>query len=220
MADDVGKAISRGSGELGDALRVLLDAGINGIGKLPGAKSTAAKAFGKHQDADRAISSLVATHVSLATAQGVLTNLGGFLAAAVGLPANIAAVSVVQIRLVASIAHLRGYDVDSARVRTAMVMCLLGRDGVTKMVESGQLPSTPLAVATAPVHDATLDHQISERVFRELLSNLGGRRAAVLVARRIPLLGGGVAGTMDAWATREIAAYAREQFPRRRLLTR
>lgn len=221
MADDVGKALSRGGGELGgDVLRKLLDAGINGVGKLPGAKVTAGRALGKHQDSDRAISSLVTTHVSLATTQGFITNLGGFLMLAIGLPANIAAVAVVQIRLVASIAHLRGYDIDSPRVRTALTICLLGRDGVTRLIERGELPSTPLAIATAPVYDVTLDKQISEMVFGELISNLGGRRAAVMMARRIPLLGGGVSGALDAWTTKEIAAYAREQFPRRRPITR
>lgn len=220
LADDVGRAITRGGPELGgSALRQLLEVGINGVGKVPGARVTAGRAFGKHRDHERAISSLVATHISMATAQGFITNLGGVISLAVGLPANIAAIAVVQIRLVACIAHLRGYDIDSPRVRTALMMCLLGREGVTRMMERGELPTTPLAVATAPMFDATLDRQIAEKIFGELFGRIGGRRAAVLIARRIPLLGGGVSGALDAWSTKDIGAYAREQFPRRRLLS-
>ncbi len=219
-ADDPGKTVSRSGRIVGGVMGQLLDAGINGVGKLPSAKSAAAKAFGKHQSTERAIGSLVTTHVSLASAQGFVTNLGGFVAAAVGIPANVAAIAVIQIRLAAAIAHLRGYDVDSPRVRTALAMCLLGQDGVTRLIRRGDLPSTPLAIATAPVHDASLGLQINETVFSELLSSLGGRRAAVMFARRVPLLGGGVAGTMDGWSTKELANYAREQFPRRRPIER
>jgi len=40
-----------------------------------------------------------------------------------------------------------------------------------------------------------------------------------MMARRIPLLGGGVSGAMDAWSTRDIGLYAKKQFVRRRRLT-
>ena len=135
------------------------------------------------------------------------------------LPANIAGLAVVQIRLIATIAHLRGYDIDSPRVRTAMILCLMGRDGVRKLMDDGILPSTPLAIATAPVFDATLDRLVSERVLGELLGRIGGRRAGLLFARRIPLLGGGVGGAMDGYSTIEIGGFARDVFITRRRIT-
>lgn len=220
LSQEFSRALVQGGPELGGSvLRQLLDAAINGVGKVPGAKLTAAKALVKHRDAEKAIDALATTHVSLATAQGFLTNLGGLPAMAVGLPANIAAISVVQIRLVAAIAHLRGYDVDNARVRSAMTLCLMGRDGVERAVKAQELPTVPMAIATAPVFDASLERQIAEKVFGELLARIGGRRAAVIAARRVPLLGGGVSGALDAWSTHDIGTYAREQFPRRRPIT-
>ena len=221
LADEVGKVLAKGGPQIGgNVLRSLLEAAIDGVGKLPSAKATAAKNLVKAGDADAAIEALMTTHVSLATAQGFLTNLGGVPAMAVGLPANIAAVAFVQLRLVATIAHLRGYDVDAPGVRTAVALCLLGEDGVAKLVEQGDLPSSPLAIASAPMFDTTLSDQITERVFGELTSRIGGRHAAFLLARRIPLLGGGVAGALDAWSTRDIGTYAAKQFVRRRRLTR
>ena len=221
LADEVGKVLAKGGPQIGGTMmRSLLEAAIDGVGKLPSAKAAAAKNLVKAGDADSAIDALMTTHVSLATAQGFLTNLGGLPAMAVGLPANIAAVAFVQLRLVATIAHLRGYDVDAPGVRTAVALCLLGEDGVAKLVEKGDLPSTPLAIATAPMFDATLSDQITDRVFGELTSRIGGRHAAFMVARRIPLLGGGGAGDLDAWSTRDIGAYAAKQFVRRRRLTR
>ena len=203
----------------GNMLRGLLEAAINGTTMVPAAKSAAAQHLVKKGTAEDAIESLVLTHVGLAGAQGFVTSLGGLPTLAVTLPANIAGLAVVQIRLIATIAHLRGYDIDSPRVRTAMILCLMGRDGVRKLMDDGILPSTPLAIATAPVFDATLDRLVSERVLGELLGRIGGRRAGLLFARRIPLLGGGVGGAMDGYSTIEIGGFARVVFITRRRIT-
>ncbi len=203
----------------GNALRGLLEAAINGTSMVPGAKSAAAKHLVKKEHVEDAIESLVLTHVGLAGAQGFVTSLGGLPTLAVTLPANIAGLAVVQIRLIATIAHLRGYDIDSRQVRTAMIVCLMGREGVARLMSDGVLPSSPLAVATAPVFDVTLDQQVSERVLGELVGRIGGRRASLLFARRIPLLGGGVGATMDGYSTIAIGGFAREVFVTRRRLT-
>lgn len=203
----------------GNALRGLLEAAINGTSIVPGAKTAAAKHLVKKAGVEDAIESLVFTHVGLAGAQGFVTSLGGLPTLAVTLPANIAGLAVVQIRLIAAIAHLRGYDIDSRQVRTAMILCLMGRDGTSKLMADGVLPTSPLAIATAPVFDVTLDRQVSERVLGELLSRIGGRRASLLFARRIPLLGGGVGATMDGYSTISIGGFARDVFVTRRRLT-
>ena len=222
MADNDGEErplVSRGPGMGGNLLRQLLDSAINGVSAVPGAKATAAKHLVRRNDVEGAIESLVSTHVGLAGAQGFVTNLGGLATMAVALPANIAGVAIIQIRLVAAIAHLRGYDIDSPRVRSAMTLCLLGEHGVTQLLERSELPTTPMAIATAPVFDASLDALVSEKVFGEMMNRIGGRRAAVVLVRRVPLVGGGVSGVMDAWHTNSIGAYAKSQFVTRRRLS-
>ncbi|WP_040159482.1 EcsC family protein [Nigerium massiliense] len=220
-ATDVSKMLlTRGPEMGGNVLRQLLDVAVNGAGKVPGAKPAAAKALAKHGSVDAAIDSLVSTHLRLATAQGFVTNLGGVVTAIVGLPVNLAGVAVTQIRMVATIAHLRGYDIDDPRVRTAMTLCLLGESGVKTLVERGVLPTTPMAIATAPVFDASLDSLVSEQVFAEMVGRLGGRRAAVQIVRRVPLVGGGVSGVLDAWHTNSIGDYAKQQFVTRRRLSK
>ena len=196
----------------GNVLRQLLDFAVSGGRNIPGAKTTAARALVKHGTVDAAIDALMSTHLRLATAQGFVTNVGGLVTALVGLPVNLAGVAVVQIRMVAAIAHLRGYDIDDPRVRTAMTLCLLGEHGVKQLIERDELPTTPLAIATAPVFDASLDALVSEKVFGEMANRIGGRRAAVVLVRRVPLVGGGVSGVLDAWHTNSIGAYAKAQF--------
>ena len=201
-------------------VRVVLDRAIDGFGPL---RSAAASADTKLVDADgdveKAISSLLRMHTSLAGVQGFITNLGGLATAAFAVPANVAGVTIVQCHLVAGIAHLRGYDLDDPRVRNAILACMLGEDAVHDLVKSHRLPSSPMALATSPVHDPVLDATLSKEVTSELVGRTAGRRAVTLVGRRIPFLGGAVGGSSDAYATWQIGAYAARELRERRRRT-
>ena len=229
-AADVGKIIARGIGPVatsivtpqiaGGALRRVLEVAIDGYGRLPGAKTVAAKHLQRHSGSvDDAIDSIIDAHVRLASAQGFVTNLGGIAALAIAVPANLAGVAVLQVRMVAAIAHLRGYDVNDNRVRTALVMCLLGGEQIAKRIVEGKLPTSPMTVATAPVFDADLDRLVAEEVTSGLASRVGGRNMALVVTKRVPLLGGGIGAVMDGYATHQIGKYAKTELLRRRALS-
>ena len=97
---------------------------------------------------DAAIKDIIEQHVRYAGAQGFATNLGGLVTAAVAMPANIVGLSLIQCRMVAGIAHLRGYDLDDPRVRNAILETLLGEATVNAMVKKKDLPGPPMALAT------------------------------------------------------------------------
>lgn len=199
----------------GNLLRRVLTVAIDGYSMLPPAKETAANQLQKHGDADSAVDSLIQLHVTMAGAQGFVTNIGGVLTTIVAMPANIAGIAVLQARLVATIAHLRGYDIDDPRVRTAIAMCLIG-DGLEKSLGEAGLPSSPLVVATAPVFDHGLDQKISDRVAGELLARITGKRIVVAMTKRVPVLGGGVGAAFDGWDTLQVGRYAKTQLVDRR----
>lgn len=224
-AQDVGRLLARGlpvatritPQVAGGALRQVLELAIDGTAKLPGAKASAARQLQRHGGAsDPAVDAIIDLHVWLAGAQGFVTNLGGLAALPVTMPANVAGVAVVQTRMVAAMAHLRGYDLNDSRVRTALIMCLLGGEQVAKRIIDGKLPTSPLAIATAPVFDAHLDQRVAEEVLTDLIQRVGGKNLALSVTRRVPILGGGVGAVMDGIATRQIGKYARSELVFRR----
>jgi len=211
--DGIGKqVVARTPAVVGGMLRNLVEFAIDGNTTFPGAKATAVKALQAKGERELAIDSLVTQHIGLASAQGFLTSVGGLLTLPVGLPANIAGMGVLSVRMIASIAHLRGYDVDDRRVRAALTLAMLGDDEVRRLVSDGKLPSTPLAIATAPMFDPALDQSINERVMGSLAGRLGGKHLAVVEVRRIPLVGGGVGAAVDGWLTFGLAAYAKREF--------
>ncbi len=197
------------------ALRSALEAAIDGFAKLPGARHAAASAIDKHGATERAIDALIKQHLAMAGAEGFLTNLGGFEVMLVTLPANVTGLAIVPARMVAAIAHLRGYDIDDDRVRSAIIMCLIGSKDIKKAVHDGDLPA-PMAVATAPVPDDALHQEILNKVAATMVTNATGRRMAVVATKRIPVIGGGVGAAADSWSTWGIAQYAKEQFVSRK----
>jgi len=155
--------------------------------------------------------------VRYAGVQGFATNLGGLVTATVTIPANITGLALIQCRLVACIAHLRGYDLADQRVRNAILTCILGEDSVRGLVRRKKLPSTPMGIATAPTHDPQLDRVIAAEVTGELLTKVAGKRVVTTVGRRVPVVGGLVGAGADGYATWQIGRYAdREMRPRSR----
>ena len=111
------------------------------------------------------------------------------MTAAFTIPANITGLALIECRMIAGIAHLRGYDLYDPRVRNAILTCMLGEDHVNKLVQKKKLPAPPMALATAPAHDPDLDRIISAEVASELITRVAGKRLALSVARRIPIFG-------------------------------
>ncbi|MET1060974.1 MAG: EcsC family protein [Nocardioides sp.] len=199
-------------------VRRALERAINGVGSLPGAAKIAQRLLDENQgDVDATIKDLIEMHVRYAGAQGFVTNLGGLVTAAVAIPTNIAGLALIQCRMVASIAWLRGYDLEDPRVRNAILATILGEDDVEKMVRKRRLPAPPMALATAPRHDPDLDRIVAGEVASELITRVAGKRLASTIGRRVPIVGGMVGLTVDGFETWRIGRYAdRELLPRAR----
>lgn len=213
---DQGQVVAVGEGLTASVFHEILDLAIEGRGKLPGAKHAAKQLLLSKNDAEDAINRLVNSHIAMASGQGFATNWGGFLVAFVTIPANLAAISLLQARMVAGIAHLRGYELSDPRVRTAILMIMLGPSANADLITKGVLPSSPLVVATAPVFDARLDRQVARALLDRTLNQLTGKRLGVWVGKRIPLVGGGVGAAVDGWSTASVARHAIRELPSRR----
>jgi hypothetical protein len=199
-------------------VRESLHRAINGVGPLPpAAKAAEAQLREQHGNVERGIHEVIENHVRYAGAQGFLTNLGGLVTASILIPTNIAGLTLVKARMVAGIAHLRGYDLDDPRVRNAILVCMIGEDRVNQMVKRKKLPAPPMALATAPAHDPGLDRIISSEVAADMIARVAGKRLAVTVGRRIPVVGGVIGMGADAYGTWQVGRYAdRELLPRPR----
>ena len=161
------KMVATTEGLTSDAFHRLLDLAITGRGKLLGARAIANNQLRHQQNHENAIRGLSNQHIALAGGQGFATNWGGFLLSLVTIPANMAAAAFIQARAVAGIAHLRGYELDDPRVRTAILVVMLGPRGSAALIAAGDLPSSAAAVATAPAFDPRLDARVSRALLEQ-----------------------------------------------------
>jgi len=221
IASSIGKSVapyvSKAAPELSaHFVHEALRRAINGVGPLPPAARAADKQLAEQRGhVDRAIHEVIENHVRYAGAQGFVTNLGGLVTAAFAMPANITGLALIQCRMIAGIAHLRGYDLDDPRVRNAILACLLGEDEIDALVKKRRMPAPPMALATALVHDPELDRIIPAEVASNLIARVAGKRLASTVGRRVPVVGGLVGAGADGFITWRIGRYAdRELLPR------
>lgn len=198
-----------------DLVQRLVDAGIEGVGPLDPARDVAERARAQAPDAEAAVGAVVASHTRLAAASGFVTGVGGFVTMPVSLPANVAGFYVVATRMVAAIAHLRGYDLAQPEVRTAVLLALVGADADDLLAKAGVASPggrvTRFALRRLP---ASALMMVNKGIGFRLLTQLG-RRGLARLGRAVPFAGGVLGAGLDAFLLRRIAAAARQEFPSR-----
>lgn len=195
--------------------RTAFDKALDGVGPIKGAVEEAeAQLKEAGGDPERAIQEIISDHVRMAAAEGFVTNLGGLVTMAVLVPTNIAGLAMLHCRMVAAIAHLRGYDLADPRVRNAVFATILGQDVVKDLTNSKKLPDSPRGIATGKTMDAQDADTISAAVVAELVARAAGKSTFSFLGKRMPVLGGVVGGVTDLWATRRIGKYAAKELTR------
>lgn len=190
------------------AILKALEGAINGVSRLPGAAAAADSALSRHNgNQERAVHHLIERHVRYAGAQGMLTNIGGFTTLAITIPANLAGLALVECRLIAAILHLRGYDLQDPRTRSAVLACLLGPDVLAREIRKKHIPGGPNELLTAADLDPELTHRLANAVASELITRATGTRIATTVGRRVPILGGAIGAGSDGYATWKLGRY-------------
>lgn len=199
-------------GAVRSALDAIVNGAIDGIGPMKGGVAVAEEHLRDAADTEEAIRRLVRTHLRLAGASGFVTGLGGLAVLPVTLPAGVSGLYLVAARMVVGVAHLRGYDVRSEEVRSAIVVCLLGSAGAEAAKRVGRSAAQRFLMASIHRMSAT----VLLRANRGLGVRLITRAGAVNLGRAVPLVGGPVSAAADMAACRAIAAYARRVFVARR----
>ena len=79
-----------------------------------------------------------------------------------------------------------------------------------------KVPTTPMAMATAPVADPRLGFVMANEVAAELVTKVAGKRLATTAARRTPLVGGVFGAGADGYLTWRAGRYVDREFLSRR----
>jgi hypothetical protein len=198
--------------EMMNLLDVCYDKALQGV--LPGEKSIEELAedyLAKTSSREKAIDKLIGYQTVLCGTNGFITGLGGLLVLPVAIPANVAGVIYVQLRMTAAIAYINGYDIYSDQVRTIAYACLTGSSAANILKNVGIKISEKMAVNALKRVPGAILIKINQQVGFRLVTKFG-QKGLVNVIKMMPLIGGVVGGVFDTGMTLTIGNIAKKVF--------
>lgn len=184
---------------------------INGVTGLDSATELAESYLKNDESKVDQVNSLIRWQNTKAATSGFVTGLGGIITLPVAIPANIASVIFVQIRMIAAIAHIGGFDLKDDQVKTMVYACLTGNTAKEILKEVGiEIGKKVATNAIKGISGKTLT-AINQKVGFRLLTKFG-EKGVINLGKTVPFIGGIIGGTVDSITTNTVGNAARDTF--------
>ncbi|MEN8342593.1 EcsC family protein [Acinetobacter baumannii] len=187
------------------------DKAVNGVVGLDSAYDLAENYKKIDDSLYNQVNSLIRWQNTKAGTSGFITGLGGIITLPVAIPANVASVMYVQIRMIAAIAHMGGHNLNDDRVRSLVFVCLTGNAAKDILKDVGIVVGKKLAENAIKNISGKTITAINKKVGFRLLTKFG-EKGAINLGKTIPLFGGIVGATFDSLTTNTIGNIARDTF--------
>lgn len=148
---------------------------------------------------EQQVDSLIKWQVAKAATSGFVTGLGGVMVMPLTVPANIASVIYVQIRMITAIAYMGGHDIKDDRVKSLVYICMVG-NGAKELLKDISIKAGGRILSN-----------IMEKVSAKLATKAGAK-SLTSAGKAIPVLGGIVGGSYDAVSTKIVGKVAKRIF--------
>ena len=198
-------------GILMKTLDLAYDKAVNGIPGLDSAQELAENYISKGGNRLEMANSLIRWQNTKAGTSGFITGVGGLVFMPVTIPANIASVMYVQVRMIAAIAYLGGHDIKDDKVKTLIYMCMAGNAVKDIAKDVGIVIGRKVATQTIKNISGKTITAINQKIGFRLLTKFG-EKGAINFGKAIPLFGGLIGGTFDVVTTNTIGNIVRNTF--------
>jgi len=198
--------------EMMNLLDACYDKALQGV--LPGEKSIEELAedyLYKSSSKKKAIDDLIGYQTLLCGTNGFITGLGGLLVLPVAIPTNILSTIYIQLRMIAAIAYINGYDIYSDQVRTIAYACLTGSSTTKVLKNVGIKMGEKVVINVIKKIPVEVLVKINQQVGFRLVTKFG-QKGLVNFGKMIPLVGGVVGGAFDTGMTLTIGNVAKKVF--------
>lgn len=172
---------------------------IQGVAGVESAYELGNSYIEQNKSIAKSVDSLVKWQTAKAATSGFVTGFGGLLAMPLTVPANIASVMYIQIRMVAAIAHMGGHDLKSDKVKSLIYMCMVG-SGVKEVVKDISVQAGEKLIAKSV-------EAISVKFATKI-----GEKSISSFTKAIPIAGGVIGCSIDAASTRLVGKIAKKVF--------
>ena len=158
----------------------------------------------KNPDIDTAAKKFINYQIAKCTTSGFLAGLGGIITLPVTIPANVSSVLYVQMRMIAGLAYMGGYDTDSDQVQTLVYACLAGISVDQVLKQAGIKFGNKFAMAMVKKIPGEVLAKINQRVGFRFITKFG-TKGIINLGKAVPAVGGVIGGGFDFIETKAIA---------------
>lgn len=198
--------------EIMQLLDKLYDQSVHGIAKVsPPIEVLANNYLEKSKDTPTAAKKFINYQIAKCTTSGFLTGLGGLITLPVAIPANVGSVMYVQMRMIACLAHMGGYDTNSDQVQTLVYACLAGISIDQILKQAGIKFGNKFAMAMVKKIPGEVLIKINQKVGFRFLTKFGAK-GVINIGKTVPVVGGIIGGGFDFVETKAIANRAYKMF--------
>lgn len=155
--------------------------------------------------------SLVNYQVVKTSATGFITGLGGIITMPIAVPADLSVVTIVQLKMIAAIAYMGGYNPKDDQVRTMVYVILLKMDISDILKRTGIRFVVKMGETSLKKIPGKIFIEINKKIGFKLLTKFG-QKGIVNLVEVVPILGGLVGGGIDGGATKIIGNKAIKNF--------
>lgn len=185
---------------------------VEGISKvIPPIDVLANDYLEKNKDIDTAAKELIKYQTVKCATSGFLTGLGGLITLPVAIPANIGSVLFVQMRMIACLAHMGGYDTKSDQVQTLVYACLAGISVDHFVKKAGIQFGMKFTKAMVNKIPGSVLAKVNQTVGFKFLTKFGSK-GVINIGKTVPVVGGIIGGGFDFVETKVIANRAYNMF--------
>ena len=198
--------------EIMQLLDKLYDQSMHGIAKVsPPVEKLANNYLEKSNDATTAAKKFINYQIAKCTTSGFVTGLGGLITLPVAIPANVGSVIYVQMRMIACLAYMGGYDTDSDQVQTLVYACLAGISIDQILKQAGIQFGNKFVMAMVKKIPGEVLTKINQKVGFRFVTKFG-TKGIVNIGKAVPVVGGMISGGFDFVETKAIANRAYKMF--------
>jgi hypothetical protein len=184
---------------------------INGVPGLGTAADLANDYLKTDGSLEERVNSLILWQNTKCATSGFLTGLGGIITLPVAVPANISSVLYVQIRMIAAIAYMGGYDIRDDKVKTLVYVCLCGSAAAGILKDVGIKIGAKLTEQAIKKISIEIIRSINEAVGFRLITKFGNK-GIINLGKLVPVVGALIGATLDALSTNTIGNVAKSIF--------
>lgn len=194
-------------------VRRLLDYGIDGVGPLSPAANLAEEYHIdlSYESVDERVDALIRWESAKNFTSGFITGLGGIITLPVAIPSALGASWIIQARMCGAIAALYGHNIKNDRVRTMVLLALLGDAGKEILKEAGVKIGQRVTIAMIERIPGRVLAEINKRIGFRLLTK-AGEKGFINLTKLVPGLGGFISGGFDASTCMAVGHIAKHSF--------